>query len=35
MSKAYLAPPEQQQNLEWLDGGKLTIWLDSKATDRQ
>ncbi len=35
MSMAYLAQPEQQQKLEWLDGGTLAILLDSKATDGQ
>ena len=35
MSMAYLAQPEQQQQLEWLDGGTLTILLDGKATDGQ
>ena len=32
---AYLAQPEQQQQLEWLDGGTLAILLDGKATDSQ
>jgi len=31
MSMAYLAQPEQQQQLEWLDGGTLAILLDGKA----
>ena len=35
MSMAYLAQPEQQQQLEWLDGGTLTILLDGNATDGQ
>ena len=35
MSMAYLAQPEQQQKLEWLDGGTLAILLDGKATDGQ
>lgn len=35
MSMAYLAQPEQQQRLEWLDGGTLTMLLDGKATDGQ
>ena len=35
MSMAYLAQPEQQQQLEWLDGGTLAILLDGKATDGQ
>src|SRR4029077_15554310 len=34
MSMAYLAQPEQQQQLEWLDGGTLAILLHGKATDR-
>ncbi|WP_330276651.1 cupin domain-containing protein [Lentzea sp. NBC_00516] len=35
MSMLYLAQPEQQQVLEWLDGGTLTMLLDGKATDGQ
>src|ERR1700677_4508840 len=35
MSMAYLAQPDQQQQLEWLDGGTLAILLDAKATDGQ
>jgi mannose-6-phosphate isomerase-like protein (cupin superfamily) len=35
MSTAYFAQPEQQQQLEWLDGGTLAILLDGKATDGQ
>jgi quercetin dioxygenase-like cupin family protein len=35
MSMAYLAQPDQQQKLEWLDGGTLSILLDGKATDGQ
>jgi quercetin dioxygenase-like cupin family protein len=35
MSMAYLAQPEQQQQLEWLDGGTLALLLDGKATDGQ
>jgi quercetin dioxygenase-like cupin family protein len=35
MSMAYLAQPEQQQQLEWLDGATLAILLDSKATNGQ
>jgi hypothetical protein len=35
MSMAYLAQPEQQQKLEWLDGGTLSILLDAQATDGQ
>src|ERR1051326_5128072 len=30
---AYIAQPEQQQQLEWLDGGTLAMLLDGKATD--
>jgi quercetin dioxygenase-like cupin family protein len=32
---AYLAQPEQQQQLEWLDGGTLAMLLDGKATGGQ
>ena len=32
---AYIAQPEQQQQLEWLDGGTLALLLDGKATDGQ
>jgi hypothetical protein len=32
---AYLAQPEQQQQLEWLDGGTLAMLLNGKATDGQ
>jgi quercetin dioxygenase-like cupin family protein len=35
MSMAYLAQPEQQQQLEWLDGGTLAILLDGAATNGQ
>lgn len=35
MSMAYLAQPDQQQQLEWLDGGTLAISLDGKATNGQ
>ena len=35
MSMAYLAQPEQQQQLEWLDGGTLAMLLDGRATDGQ
>jgi quercetin dioxygenase-like cupin family protein len=31
----YLAQPEQQQQLEWLNGGTLAMLLDGKATDGQ
>ncbi len=35
MSMAYLAQPDQQQTLEWLDGGTFSVLLDSAATDGQ
>ena len=35
MSMAYLAQPDQQQTLEWLDGGTISILLDSQATNGQ
>ena len=35
MSMAYISQPEQQQQLEWLDGGTLAMLLDGKATDGQ
>lgn len=35
MSMAYLAQPEQQQKLEWLDGGTLAMLLDGSTTDGQ
>src|ERR1700744_2011767 len=35
MSMASLAQPEQQQQLEWLDGRTLAILLDGKATNGQ
>lgn len=35
MSMAYLAQPDQQQKLEWLDGGLFTVLLDSAATNGQ
>ena len=35
MSMLYLAQPEQQQQLEWLDGGTLTMLLDGAATNGQ
>ncbi|MEU2620516.1 cupin domain-containing protein [Streptomyces sp. NPDC007157] len=31
----YLAQPDQQQKLEWLDGGQFAVLLDSAATDGQ
>jgi quercetin dioxygenase-like cupin family protein len=33
VSLLYLAQPEQQQRLEWIAGGTLTMLLDSAATD--
>ncbi|BBB00344.1 hypothetical protein RVR_7362 [Actinacidiphila reveromycinica] len=35
VSMAYIAQPEQQQQLEWLDGGTLAMLLDGRATDGQ
>jgi len=35
MSMAYIAQPEQQQQLEWLDGGTLAMLLDGKASNGQ
>jgi quercetin dioxygenase-like cupin family protein len=35
MSMLYLAQPEQQQQLEWLDGGTLAMLLDGEATNGQ
>lgn len=35
MSMTYIAQPEQQQTLEWLDGGTFSVLLDGKATDGQ
>jgi mannose-6-phosphate isomerase-like protein (cupin superfamily) len=35
MSAAYLAQPEQQQQLEWLGGSTLALLLDADATDGQ
>ena len=35
MSMLYLAQPEQQQQLEWLDGGTLAMLLDGKSTGGQ
>jgi quercetin dioxygenase-like cupin family protein len=32
---AFLAQPEQQQTLEWLDGGTFSVLLDSQATNGQ
>lgn len=33
MSAAYLAQPDQQQKLEWIDGGQFAVLLDAQATD--
>jgi quercetin dioxygenase-like cupin family protein len=35
MTMAYLAQPEQQQKLEWLDGGVFSVLLDKDATEGQ
>jgi quercetin dioxygenase-like cupin family protein len=35
MSMFYLAQPEQQQQLEWLEGGTLAMLLDGAATNGQ
>lgn len=35
MSMTYLAQPDQQQTLEWLDGGTFSVLLDGAATDGQ
>jgi quercetin dioxygenase-like cupin family protein len=35
VSMLYLAQETQQQKLEWLDGGTLTLLLDAAATDGQ
>ncbi|MFG2236059.1 cupin domain-containing protein [Streptomyces sp. NPDC048723] len=35
MTMAHLARPDQQQTLEWIDGGLCTILLDSEATEGQ
>lgn len=35
MSVAYLAQPDQQQKLEWIDGGQFAVLLDAQATDGQ
>lgn len=35
MSMLYLAQPEQHQQLEWLDGGTLSLLLDGATTDGQ
>jgi quercetin dioxygenase-like cupin family protein len=35
ISMAYLAQPDQQQKLEWLDGGFFSVLLDSTMADGQ
>jgi quercetin dioxygenase-like cupin family protein len=35
MSMAYLAQPDQQQQLDWLDGGTLAILMDGAASNGQ
>ncbi|MFD3925754.1 cupin domain-containing protein [Streptomyces sp. NPDC058614] len=35
MSMAFLAQREEQQTLEWLDGGTFSVLLDSEATNGQ
>jgi quercetin dioxygenase-like cupin family protein len=35
MSMAYIAQPDQQQQLEWLDGGTLAMLLDGAASNGQ
>jgi quercetin dioxygenase-like cupin family protein len=35
VSMSYIAQPEQQQQLEWLDGGTLAMLLDGAATNGQ
>jgi quercetin dioxygenase-like cupin family protein len=35
MTMAYLAQPDQQQTLEWLDGSTFSVLLDSAATNGQ
>ncbi len=35
MTMAYLAQPDQQQTLEWLDGSTFSVLLDSQATNGQ
>jgi quercetin dioxygenase-like cupin family protein len=35
VSMSYIAQPEQQQQLEWLDGGALAILLDAASTNGQ
>jgi hypothetical protein len=35
MSIAYLAQPEQQPTVEWLDGGTFAVLLDAAATNGQ
>ncbi|MFJ8025736.1 cupin domain-containing protein [Streptomyces sp. NPDC096311] len=35
MTMAYLAQPDQQQTLEWLDGSTFSVLLDGQATNGQ
>ncbi len=35
MSMAYLAQPDEQQKLEWLDGEVFSVLMDGAATDEQ
>jgi quercetin dioxygenase-like cupin family protein len=35
MSMAYIGQPDQQQQLEWLDGGTLAMLLDGAASNGQ
>lgn len=35
MTMAFLAQPDQQQTLEWLDGSTFSVLLDSQATNGQ
>jgi quercetin dioxygenase-like cupin family protein len=35
VSMSYIAQPEQQQQLEWLDGGTLAMLLDGASTNGQ
>lgn len=35
MSMTYIAQPDRQQQLEWLDGGTLAVLLDAATTDGQ
>jgi hypothetical protein len=35
VSMSYISQPEQQQQLEWLDGGTLAMLLDGASTNGQ